>query len=281
MEDLIALTQQRLDYFESFIKLIPEGYFEESLDNILSDGTAPTPTKGLIHLDLPLNEFPEWMVPWINLARWNGGLLPGWDQVQTPEQRERLEGLYATFQKLWSRAFELNDSLGDIFSRIYWSFQKNKWVHDFLREDQIYVVNQARQYLAYNAAAYTQTFYQNREDFLKISPSLKTFLNEPILQKDLNNANLIEAPTCNDNRKLKDNMRNCLTNLIKKITKYYRKLELAGDKEKNLSEKIINKHNKNNSKKGKKGIDNNTDLDYNDYNEEIKQLISDIFNKDE
>jgi hypothetical protein len=192
MMDLVTLTQQRLDYLQAYIDLVPEEFKSKDFEYDYTRGY-----DCLVSLDMPLANVPEWAGAWINLARWNCGVLPGVQQLQTPEQKTQFNKLRKTVLSILS--YILNDTnfpaITTILDRIPRAMGRNQWITDFLREDQIVVVNQARQYLAYNAASYTQTFYQTKEEFSRIYPNLKSFLNTPVLMQDLNNVNLVEAPT--------------------------------------------------------------------------------------
>lgn len=194
MMDLVSLAQQRLDYFQTYLDDIPDE-FKPTVD-AFSTGVDLQLLDSLVDLELNLSEVPPWAVKLINLARWYPGVVPGEKQLQTDEQRTQFRKMKEVFLSMMSE-IESTDfgNINHILMRIVKAFEKNQWVLDFLREDQIFVVNQARQYLAHNAAAYTATFYQTKEAFSSIEANLKTFLNNPTLLQDLNNCNLVEAPT--------------------------------------------------------------------------------------
>ena len=197
--DLLRLTQERLEYLDNLLKPVPENLKHGELFD------RPIPLK---KIDYTYQPAEPWLKSLVDFCRWYPGLFPGRAQCQNEEQISRWESIDRQWQNLISNIGSVDaneDLLSVLISGIY-SLRENRWVHDFLRPDQIECVRNARRNMTFNVTDYGQIFNDTVQYFSQ-EPSFDFFLNSPVfshksLSHDnrtqvigLQNVNVIDAPT--------------------------------------------------------------------------------------
>jgi hypothetical protein len=199
--DLVSLTNWRLDQLEALLRMVPEDFLT------LAD-TVEEPVTYDSEFSIETVTNIEWLQTLFNWARYYGHLFPGETQCQNDEHRDRWSQIFATWTKIQTACSETDDvpeKAGMILQLGTNSLKKNRWVHDFLRPDQMSTVEISRNNLAALFADYYNIHQATIEEFLP-GPSFDFFLNSPVFHKSfpvsngaeikgLGNANLIDAST--------------------------------------------------------------------------------------
>jgi len=197
--NLTELTQQRLEYLDNLLKPVPENFkSDEQLDQ-------PMPLKKIDYIYQPAE---LWLKNLVDFCRWYPGLFPGRPQCQNQEQVSRWESIDRQWQSLISTvpSVDPNEALIPVLISGLYSLRENRWVHDYLRPDQIEAVKNARRNMSFNVQDYSGTFASTTQYFSS-EPSFDFFLNSPVFNYaspshdnkmqlvGLQNANVMDAPT--------------------------------------------------------------------------------------
>jgi Rad3-related DNA helicase len=186
MSDFTLLMTERLTRFENFLNLITEKS---------EDATPPKSGRGVVAWKTN-HTSREDVNFFLNQAKWFSHLVPGWKQCITDEHRTRLGAITDTFAQFNnSLTGEEFEPCKAILLKIFHGFQHNRWVNGILRDDQLPVAQQNRYYLSCQLTDYATTYFNTQDAFSGANDTLDFYLNNPIFQQDLNNANLVDSPT--------------------------------------------------------------------------------------
>lgn len=199
LTELTQLTQQRLEHLDNLLKPVPEN---------LKYGNQLNEAITLKKIDYIYQPAEPWLKTLVDFCRWYPGLFPGRLQCQNEDQVMRWESIDRQWQSLIVKidSIDSNEAIIPILVSGLYSLRENKWVHDYLRPDQIEAVKSARRNLAFNVADYGQTF-ANTTQYFSQEPSFDFFLNSPVFNYassshdnktqmiGLQNANVMDAPT--------------------------------------------------------------------------------------